>query len=244
MRPRVNLLLFFASAAALAACSPKRPDCPEGTVENQRPGSLDDKDFAFSAMCVDAFLASRLDATATDPGLDESYATSRAGVMPWTNVLFGEAERACLDAGKQLCVYSLVSSLGCSYQATTEPPKAIARLRPTGVDGIPDDGKHIADWRLLPAWMDSHFISGDVSTASAAVPCPTVNFVAKDAELVAAGIHPAYDPRFKSPLLGFRCCMQRVWSDLAVVYNEPGTLLREGPDPEVTPLLQPEGATP
>jgi len=58
--------------------------------------------------CIDRYEASRADATSTHPGLDESHATSRAGVLPWmaspmTADRFFEFQAACEAAGKHLC---------------------------------------------------------------------------------------------------------------------------------------------
>jgi formylglycine-generating enzyme required for sulfatase activity len=60
------------------------------------------------SFCIDRFEASRPDATATDPGQDESCATSRAGVLPWVAhpMSADDLDRfdtACRAAGKRLC---------------------------------------------------------------------------------------------------------------------------------------------
>lgn len=53
--------------------------------------------------CIDKYEASRPDATETSPGSNNSYATSRALVLPWTNVSWEEAKQACEASGKRLC---------------------------------------------------------------------------------------------------------------------------------------------
>jgi formylglycine-generating enzyme len=58
--------------------------------------------------CVDVYEASRMDATATNPGADESVAMSRAGVLPWyvnpmSSAALAKFEAACQAAGKRLC---------------------------------------------------------------------------------------------------------------------------------------------
>ncbi len=84
-------------------CVPAEVDpieCPEGMapIEN--------------TFCMDIWEASRPDATETDPGRDESRATTRPGVLPWTGddlgrVVFNEdAAEACEAAGKRLCTPS------------------------------------------------------------------------------------------------------------------------------------------
>lgn len=60
------------------------------------------------SFCVDRFEASRPDATAADPGQDESLATSRPGILPWvvnpmTATDLDRFDTACRAAGKRLC---------------------------------------------------------------------------------------------------------------------------------------------
>ncbi len=77
--------------------------CPAGMVpvENQ--------------FCIDAYEASRVDATSSSSGSDESMAQSVSGVMPWKVSSLAEAEAACGAAGKRLC------EPGEWYQACTGP---------------------------------------------------------------------------------------------------------------------------
>jgi hypothetical protein len=53
--------------------------------------------------CIDIYEASRPDATATDPGSDDSMPTSRPGVLPWIVGSRLAARQACQAAGKDLC---------------------------------------------------------------------------------------------------------------------------------------------
>jgi hypothetical protein len=50
-----------------------------------------------------AYEASRVDAEADKPGIVTTRTCSRAGVLPWTNVTFDEAKKACDSVGMQLC---------------------------------------------------------------------------------------------------------------------------------------------
>jgi len=52
---------------------------------------------------VDAYEASRPDASETEVGCNASRACSAAGRVPWTNVSWAGAEAACAAAGKRLC---------------------------------------------------------------------------------------------------------------------------------------------
>ncbi|MBU1413067.1 formylglycine-generating enzyme family protein [Myxococcota bacterium] len=56
-----------------------------------------------SRYCIDRYEASRPDATAASPGSNSSMATSRPGVVPWSNSSLADAAGACLAAGKRLC---------------------------------------------------------------------------------------------------------------------------------------------
>ncbi|HET8932687.1 MAG TPA: MopE-related protein [Polyangiales bacterium] len=50
-----------------------------------------------------AYEASRVDADATKSGIVTTRTCSRAGVLPWTNVTYAEAQTACGTVGMQLC---------------------------------------------------------------------------------------------------------------------------------------------
>lgn len=82
------------------------------------------------AFCIDRYEASRPDATSTSVGSDESWATSRVGVMPWKVDESSQAQAACQAAGKRLCTAEewyttcigpsgTVYAYGDSYQADT-----------------------------------------------------------------------------------------------------------------------------
>jgi len=53
--------------------------------------------------CIDRYEASRPDATSSSTGSTDSYATSRAGVMPWKLDEQSQARVACEAASKRLC---------------------------------------------------------------------------------------------------------------------------------------------
>ncbi len=68
-------------------------ECPEGMVPVE------------NSFCIDAYEASRPDATEQSPGTDESAARSRPGVIPWQVPANSndKAQAACKAAGKRLC---------------------------------------------------------------------------------------------------------------------------------------------
>jgi formylglycine-generating enzyme required for sulfatase activity len=74
-----------------AGGQPPPLDCPEDMLN------------VGDSFCIDRFEASRPDATERSPGIDESRATCRRGVLPWQVDDNGEARQACIAAGKDLC---------------------------------------------------------------------------------------------------------------------------------------------
>ena len=78
---------------------------PDGDVPL---GPCPDDMVAAGRVCIDRYEASRPDARVDHPGVDETRATSRAGVWPWFLNPFDAAglatfEAACAAAGKRLC---------------------------------------------------------------------------------------------------------------------------------------------
>ena len=122
--------------------------------------------------CVDLFEASRRDATAQIGGIDNSAATSRMGVQPWTGVAYEQAEQACAASGKRLCTEGewrracqgpelwIFPYPGIDWQRTTcnglfyrpgDPADAMPAL--TGeasgclsADGVYDMSGNVAEW--------------------------------------------------------------------------------------------------
>ncbi len=98
--------------------------------------------------CIDPYEAARPDATESSPGEDQSYAVSKAEVMPWRIALVEEAIQACEYSDKRLCEpseWTLVcqgpNELLYSYGSVYEPETcngidtfqgAYFTLKPTG----------------------------------------------------------------------------------------------------------------
>jgi hypothetical protein len=85
-------------------------DCPDGFeckdwhCESVEPIKCpDDMVGVENRFCIDIYEASRPDATGSDPGSDDSMATSRPGVMPWIVENRLAARPACQAASKDLC---------------------------------------------------------------------------------------------------------------------------------------------
>ena len=91
-----------AGASAAEACNALDDDCDGAVDEN--PGSLIPT-VSVGGVDVMIYEASRPDATDAAQGTIDGYACAQAGVLPWTNVTWGEAQAACqaLGAGWDLC---------------------------------------------------------------------------------------------------------------------------------------------
>jgi hypothetical protein len=103
--------------------------------------------------CIDRYEASRPDATAAAPGSDNSRATSRPDVVPWSNSSLADAAGACLAAGKRLCT-ALEWETACRG-----PDRTIYSYGDT-YDPVICNG------------IDTHCHCGPGTTCEAAEPCP------------------------------------------------------------------------
>lgn len=163
------LLLLLATTSAGCVVSGrcfKPQDCPQGSICSEegrctRPPRPDGRVPircllpsmvpVASFFCADIYEASRLDASATSAGSDDSIALSRKGVLPWQVESNARADQACRAAGKRLCTAAewllacegpdaTVYSYGDPYQKTTcngidafgDPDLWQFKLMPTG----------------------------------------------------------------------------------------------------------------
>jgi hypothetical protein len=83
-------------------CNGKDDDC-NGLIDDGVASCPADMVPVGLCLCIDRFEASRPDATDTFTGTNNSYATSRPNVLPWTDVDWYTADKACKAAGKRLC---------------------------------------------------------------------------------------------------------------------------------------------
>lgn len=77
--------------------------------------------------CIDIYEASRPDADTGTAGVDNSRATSRPGVLPWSLVNLGQATQACQAAGKRLCTIAEWTA-GCGGPDNREYPYSAMRF--------------------------------------------------------------------------------------------------------------------
>jgi formylglycine-generating enzyme required for sulfatase activity len=96
--PRFSPLAALLAFAIIAACSDDPPDLGipdrEVCLMNRTGGRY----------CIDVFEASRRDADATTPGTDDEFgARSLEGRVPWADINWEAARRACVARNKRLC---------------------------------------------------------------------------------------------------------------------------------------------
>ncbi|MFA5624978.1 MAG: SUMF1/EgtB/PvdO family nonheme iron enzyme [Bradymonadales bacterium] len=177
-----------------------------------KPSCPDDMALIGQSYCIDKYEASRIDASETSAGSDESMAQSAPNVLPW---LLGpdnaKAEAACQAAGKRLCTpaewetackgtQDLVYPYGNEYEATTC----------NGIDTYGLSGFHLAptashtDCKSAQGVYD---LSGNVWEHTAQGSGKTVRGGAFNCADSRKNHRCDYVPRVWTPsALGFRCC--------------------------------------
>ncbi len=152
-------------------------------------------------VCVDIHVASRRDATTTSPGRDNSFALSRAEVVPWTNITYEDAALACGRAGKFLCEGDMLNRLADAEAIRASVP-IVAVPRTSDVVTIPEQpdinfGESSAyafpeSISHIVVWAADQTLRGAVSQKGGLIHTASI---------------PIYDYNFKHPLVGFRCCI-------------------------------------
>lgn len=255
---RSSLALPGLACLALA-CGVEDPptDCGDSSMSivtfNGRTSQAEDE----IRSCVDIHAASRPDASASAPGRDESFATSRPNAIPWTDVSFSEAVEACGRAGKLLCnreeLRAIAPIAGLSGGGVRFDETSVEALSPTSdVESVP----HRFD-RLNPVDM---VIRGDTgkppfpeSTGSVAfwTVSPERDDRYHDPKVplllgrlsgahVAGGVldtEPVVDADFRHPLVGFRCCVNaQLRAAFEALPHDPKRVRKEEPD---VPIAEP-----
>lgn len=178
----------------------KKYVCPDGMV------SIED------TYCIDAYEASKPDATATSEGSDTSRAESKAGVRPWR---IGDnnagAQAACEAAGKRLCTAAEwefschgVNNTVYGYGDTYDP--AICN----GLDTFGNPGFHIMPTGSFPGCTNGwgvYDMSGNLWEHTADGSGRTVRGGAFNCVDSAGNHRCSYVPTSWTPsAMGFRCC--------------------------------------
>lgn len=219
----------------LAACGPDLPETCTPGLQGDRVGILSYQEASSGnpplRFCIDGNVASRRDATAASPGRDDSHGTSRAGVIPWTNVTYAEAAQACGRAGKFLCERRVLYSI---YRLAIAPWGAdidarwIDRLHPTSAEPIPVYAEPLLYYQHLgdpypdaggsvPVWTAEGYIMGRLLDTVAQSGDPT-------------SVAPPLQRDFKHPLLGFRCCLEARLQGVFDPLQPDPSLIREEED--------------
>lgn len=237
------------------ACGTKDPpaDCgsPDMAIVTLEADASDQEP---NRWCVDIHAASRVDATATSPGLDEAYAVSKPGVYPWTNLTFLEASEACGRAGKTLCDWEVLKLItptvgqgeGDSVKWDSTTVEAVPRNGPeasvphrydavnpvdmvirelTGKPPFPEAKASVAFFTFPPESAEDE-VDGKAAYVSGAI----------SGNKVAGGVAqtaPVPQKTFKHPLLGFRCCALAQLRDAFPPLTQGPPRLRPASDPEV-----------
>jgi len=240
--------------ASLTGCGEDPPtNCGDGSMSIVTFRGKTDEAENEVRTCIDIHAVSRRDATAASAGLDESYATSRPSVIPWTAVTYGEAVQACGRAGKFLCnsdelrAIAPIDSIAGGSGAVVFDETAITALAPTsdvtsvahrferlnpvdmliaqqtGKPPFPETTGSVAYWSSSPERLDRY--------SDPDVPLMLGRLVADGAVGGYLLTSPVTDEEFSHPLLGFRCCINaRMRSAFKAVDARDSYVREEEPD--------------
>jgi hypothetical protein len=178
---------------------------------------------------IDRYEASRPDATAMSPGLDEARRCVTAGVLPWTFTSQAEAAAACAATGARLCTAAELQA-ACEGAAMSAYPYG-ASYQPLTCNGLDFDGMPgganddvlistgDASTAMCMTATGIHDLSGNAAewtsttTGNTGPPQNLAIFIAKGGsyKTPALGMACQFDlSRYASnailPDLGFRCC--------------------------------------
>ncbi len=259
----MKIVWALCTSALIASCASKDPpaDCGDSSMSivtlQASASSSEDGEIR---SCVDIHAASRSDATATTRGRAGSVATSRPGVIPWTNLTFAEAISACGRAGKVLCNASELAAIAPTAgtyadgsvrfdetaisalsptSAVTEIAHRFDRLNPydmvirgeTGKPAFPETTGSVAYWTSSPETFDNE--------RDPRIPLLLGKLEGDAAVSGVLTTSPVLDPEFRHPLLGFRCCIHAKMRDAFDALPEDPRAARDSEDEEVPLAPQP-----
>ncbi len=246
--PSFVTLTFFAAVSCGEGPPDDCGDAPMAMIVFQGQSSGDEE----RRFCVDIHAASRLDATETSGGRDESYATSRPNAIPWTNLTFQEASEACGRAGKFLCDWDVLRAITPASPAlgtVTWDMTSISALSPTsdvehvdnrlealnpydmvinlktGQPPFPESTGSVAFWTIVPPKDEGYHDPQDAYVSGALTDDEAVGGYARAAPVNASS--------YKHPLLGFRCCIDAKMRTAFEALGQDPKRVREEEDPDV-----------
>lgn len=253
---RTQAAVIVACVIGVVSCtSEKDPpnDCgtPDMAIVTLQADTADRSPLRY---CVDIHAAARLDADGASAGRDESFAVSRPGVYPWTNLTFQEASEACGRAGKFVCDWEVIKlitpTLGeltpgrVSWDSTTiealprnGPETSVAHrfdaLNPvdmvirgeTGKPPFPESRASVAFYTIAPESADDGYNLTNGFVSGTISGSKVAGGVAQQAAVPKTG--------FKHPLIGFRCCALAQLRDAFPPLGQDPSRVRPEIDPEV-----------
>ncbi|MEE2786051.1 MAG: MopE-related protein [Myxococcota bacterium] len=193
--------------AAKESCNGLDDDC-DGTIDEEIPRADEMVQIGTSTVFIDRYEASRPDATAELAGFQTARACSRAGVQPWVNVTFAEAEAACNARGKRLCTDTEWASAcgtgfpyGDQYDATAchtaQPSRQVTGLSPNCENaGTFDMSGNVAEWATCARQVDCQVVR----------PLLGGSFADRIQAQFRCDFRGNGAPQLSTETVGFRCC--------------------------------------
>jgi hypothetical protein len=196
-------------------------------------------DHATHPICVDKYPASRLDARRNGPGTDESFAASQPHVIPWTDVTYEEAAKACGRGGKFLCRADMLKAIGEFRDKdfmNPDPYPYASRVKVIpDYDVPPQEGLEIGPYGMRPqipfpgATGSIIFMGAENKLVGKIVDTR----VQSDGSISALPGSPA---TWRHALVGFRCCVDsRLWDLFQPFEQQDGFVIAQEPN---VPLLR------
>jgi Putative metal-binding motif len=175
-------------------CDGRDNDCNGNVDEGAATGNLPGQEWSsLGSVQIMKYEASRPDATSLSSGSAQAAVCARAGVQPWTNVTYGQAQAACASAGARLCTEqewhrACSVTAGTSYPVV-EPAANNGQIfleaedyfsRATGSNGtvrawVPDQAP--AGFSSIGALRASPNTGGNVSLANAPTQAPRLDYL-------------------------------------------------------------------
>ena len=193
---KLTISLLFLAFAGFTACSDNV--CEQSEVAMVKIQS------ANGNFLIDAYEASRSNATADTEGTGVTLACNYRGTVPWGNVTYEDARNACLDSGKRLCTKaewmeacgSQAYPYGSSYASGTCTDTSAAEPSLTGSKSGCKSPSAVFDMSgNVREWVEGGILMGGAyNSASDEVKCSSAQTQANYMSYV----HNRGD--------GFRCC--------------------------------------
>jgi len=191
--------------------------CHRGLCVDRCQAPLDcpaDVRIRLAGYSIDAYEASRTDATADEPGCNGTRACSAPGRLPWTSISWPKASEACAAAGKRLCT-AVEWRNACSGQqglrfpyGNTAEPAACNGASADGWDGIWPTGSSdrcvTAQGAFDLAGNVQEWLGDDMGATGRGT--LGGSFMSNSSQLACDYTHSLEAETYRWEGLGFRCC--------------------------------------